>query len=268
MTKSPPKNWNDKDAWDRYFNAELLAGHTPSDPDFIILRFLSFAHEKGGQIWFPGCGLDPYPYAYAQRGCKVLATDFSSVAVRYQQRLAAAFLKENESAKVQGTFAVAEHDFTQDTPGGEFDVVINSRAFQGLSSYAMHAAARHFYAALRSGGACIIDTINVQGHDRNLIEDSLIAAGFYIPFHESERWYRQQLDGTGIVYEMVLGRPHIPARDQYPPEHSRELAERDQRILDSLRVDYERRREDEAAEARALVENHATMVAHVVYVTG
>ena len=217
MTHSPPKDWNDKDAWDRYFNAELLAGRTPSDPDFIILRFLSFVHEKGGRIWFPGCGLDLYPYTYAQPGCKVLATDFSSVAVR-QERLAADFLKKNESARVQGTFAVAEQDVTQYAPDGEFDIVINSRAFQGLSSNAMRAAAGHFYTALRTGGACIIDTINVQGHNRDLIEDSLIAAGFYIPFHKSERWYRQQLDSTGIVYEMVLGRPHIPNRDQYPGE--------------------------------------------------
>jgi hypothetical protein len=166
---SPPKDWNDKDAWDRYFTAKLLAGDTPSDPDFIILRFLSLAHERGGRIWFPGCGLDPYPHAYAQQGCKVLGTDFSSVAVRFQQRLAAAFLKENASAKVQGTFAIAEQDFTQATPDGDFDVVINCRAFQGLSAGAMSAAAGHFYAALRPGGACVIDTMNLQGQRRNQI---------------------------------------------------------------------------------------------------
>src|SRR5262249_1338288 len=149
--------------------------------------------EKGGRIWFPGCGLDPYPKAYAERGCNVLATDFSSVAVRYQQRLAEAFSEENPSAKDRGAFAVAEHDFTQGAPDGEFDVVINCRGFQGLSSGAMRAAAGHFHAALRPGGASIIDTMNVQGDDRNLIEDSLMAAGFFIPFQKSERWYRQQL---------------------------------------------------------------------------
>lgn len=268
MTNSPPKNWDDKDAWGRYFNAELSAGRTSPYPDPIVLRFLSFAHEKGGRIWFPGCGLDPYPNTYAERGCKVLATDFSPVAVKYQQRLAAAFLKENESAKVQGAFAVAEHDFTQGMPDRNFDVVINCRAFQGLSHDAMRAAAGHFYAALRPGGACIIDTINVQGHDRNLIEDSLIAAGFCIPFEKSERWYRQQLDSTGIVYGMVLGRPHVPFHGQYPPERFSELAKRDQRILDSFRVEYERRQQDEAAEVNAVVNDPATIVVHVVYATG
>jgi len=268
MINRPPKDWNDKDAWDRYFDAELMTGPARSYPDFIVLRFLSFAQEKRGRIWFPGCGLDPYPYTYGQQGCKVLGTDFSSVAVRYQQRRAAAFLKENESAKVQGAFAVAEHDFTQAAPDGEFDVVINCRAFQGLSSGAMRAAAGHFYASLRAGGACIIDTMNVQGLDRNLIEDSLIAAGFYIPFQKSERWYRQELDSTGIVYGMVLGRPHIPARDQYSPEHFSELAKRDQQILDSFRVEYETRRQDEATEVHAIVNDPATIVAHVVYATG
>jgi hypothetical protein len=265
---SPPKDWNDKDAWDRYFNAELLAGRTPSAPDFIVLRFLSFAHEKGGRIWFPGCGLDRYPYTYAQQGCKVLATDFSPLAIRYQEQLAAAFLKETQSANAPGTFVVAEHDFTQATPDGEFDVVINCRAFQGLSSGAMRAAAEHFYAALRPGGACIIDTMNVQGQHRDLIEDSLTAAGFYIPFQKSERWYRAQLDSTGIVYGMVLGRPLIPDQDQYPPGSFSEFARRDQQILDSFRSEYERRQQQEEPEVSAIVNNPATIVAHVVYATG
>jgi hypothetical protein len=268
MSNGPPKDWSDRDAWDRYFNAEVLAGRIRSDPDFIVLRFLSFAHEKGGRIWFPGCGLDRYPYTYALQGCKVLGTDFSSVAVMYQQRLAADFLKKAESAEVRGTFAVAEHDFTQTPPEGEFDVVINCRAFQGLSPGAMRAAAGHFYATLRPGGACIIDTMNVQGQGRNLIEDSLTAARFCVPFQKSERWYRQQLDDTGIVYAMVLGRPRIPAHGQYPPERFTEFRERDQKVLDSFWAEYERRRQDEAAEVDAIVNDPAARVAHVVYATG
>lgn len=132
----------------------------------------------------------------------------------------------------------------------------------------MRAAAGHFYAALRPGGACIIDTINVQGDHRNLIEDSLTAAGFYIPFQESAQWYRHRLDSTGITYWMVLGRPHIPGNHQYPPEHFREFAERDQQILESFRAEYERRRKDEAVRVNDIVNNPATIVAHVVYTTG
>lgn len=268
MTSSPPEDWNDRDAWDRYFDAELSAGLTAPYPDFIVLRFLSFALEKGGRIWFPGCGLDPYPRAYAERGCRVVATDLSRVAVTFQQRLAAGFLEETGSAILQGTLAVAEHDFTQGVPDGVFDVVINCRAFQGLSAASMMAAAKHFFAALRPGGACILDTMNVQGDLRTLIEDSLMAAGFYMPFQKSERWYREQLDATGIVYGMVLGRPHIPGRNQYPPERFREFAERDQKILDSFRVEYERRHQDEAVEVTARTQDPVTTCAHVVYATG
>ena len=169
---------------------------------------------------------------------------------------------------MNGTLAVAEHDFTQGPADGRFDVVINCRAFQGLSSSAMVEAAKHFYAALRPGGACIIDTMNVQGDRRNLIEDSLLAAGFYIPFQKSERWYREQLDATGIVYGMVLGRPRIRGGNQYPPEHFREFAERDQQILESFRVEYERRCEDEVTEVDARTSDPTAIVAGVVYATG
>ena len=132
----------------------------------------------------------------------------------------------------------------------------------------MAKAAEHFHAALRPGGACIIDTMNVQGHRRNLIEDRLLAAGFYIPLQKSERWYREQLDATGMVYAMVLGRPHILARDQYPPGLFKEFAERDQRILDSFRPEYERRLQEDTAEVEATTNDPRTIVAHVVYATG
>ena len=110
--------------------------------------------------------------------------------------------------------------------------------------------------------------MNVQGHDRNLIEDSLIGAGFYIPFQKSERWYRRQLNSTGIVYGMVLERPRIPAGDQYAREQFAEFAKRDQQILDSFRGEYESRLKDEAAEVNAIVNDPATIVARVVYATG
>jgi hypothetical protein len=75
-----------------------------------------------------------------------------------------------------------------------------------------------FFNALRPGGAAVIDTINVQGKTlRDGIEDSVLEAGFYLPFSATERWYRDQLESTGIVYGMVLGRPHIPAKGRTRP---------------------------------------------------
>src|SRR5262249_31312676 len=87
-TRGPtPQDWTDQRAWDEYFSAELLAGRTSTYADPIVRRFLSLAREKGGCIWFPGCGLDPFPKTYAENGCRVVASDFSSVAIRYQQRV-------------------------------------------------------------------------------------------------------------------------------------------------------------------------------------
>lgn len=163
---------------------------------------------------------------------------------------------------------VAQHDFTQDPPNQQFDVVINCRAFQGLSASAMRAAAGNFYGALRPGGAAIIDTMNVQGDARNRIEDNLAAAGFYIPFQLSERWYRERLESTGFLYGMVLERPHILNANQYPSSEFHKCAKRDQQILDSFFDEYARRRQDEATQVEAIIDNPATVVAHVVYATG
>ena len=67
---------------------------------------------------------------------------------------------------------------------------------------------------------------------------------------------------------MVLERPCIPAEGQYPRDQFEELAERDQRILDSFQAEYERRLQEEEAAAEAIMRNPATIVAHVVYATG
>jgi hypothetical protein len=178
--------------------------------------------------------------------------------------------KAEGTAKVQGTMAVAEHDFTRGKPEGEFDLVVNSCAFQGLSADRMRAAAGHFYAALRAGGVCILDTMNVQASNlRNQIEDGLIEAGFFLPGLKSERWYRRQLDSTRIVYGIVLGRPRIPNLNQYPPERLHEMARRDQEILDSFQGEYELRLKDEGEEdSQTLVNKPAAKVAYVVYATG
>ena len=79
----------------------------------------------------------------------------------------------------------------------------------------MRQTAAVLYEALKPGVHAIFDTQNVQGEHRNQIEDSLLDAGFYIPFSKSERWYREQLNSTGVLYVIVLGRPVIPQWGQY-----------------------------------------------------
>lgn len=282
--KDPPKDWSDIAGWDRYFQTQFSDGPfcVPTNIGALgwqSVRFLNAVRERGGRVWFPGCGIDPGPRFYAYVGSTVLATDFSPVAVRVQRRFAelapeimfddwSSFVSSNAPIEKYGSFDVAEHDFTTGPPTGVFDVVINCRAFQGLSPSAMTAAARSFFAALRSGGHAFIDTINVQGTRRDVLEASLSDAGFFLPFSTSERWYRAQLESTGIIYAMVLGGPQIPNRGQYPAEHFSEYAQRDRKILESFRTEYEARRVTEEPSVREVLDSHEKKVAHVVYSTG
>ena len=101
-----------------------------------------------------------------------------------------------------------------------------------------------------------------------MLEDSLTDAGFFLPFSTTERWYRDQLENTGIVYGMVLGRPAIPDHGQYPAGRFEEHAVRDRAILASLRGEYEARLAAEKPSVKAVLDRPETIVAHVVYATG
>ncbi len=114
----------------------------------------------------------------------------------------------------------------------------------------------------------MIDTINVQERARDVLENSLLDAGFFLPFSDSKRWYRGKLQSTGIIYGMVLGHPQIPNRGQYPAEHFNEYAQRDRKILESFRTEYKTRRAEEEPSVREVLDNPEAIVAHVVYSTG
>jgi hypothetical protein len=279
MQNLPPEDWNDKTGWDRFFAAEAEK-NLPATASFCAsLRYIEFAKERGGRTWFPGCGMDLGPRAYAAVGCTVLATDFSPFAVQWQNGMAARplrecfadwpnFLMQNALTEAAGQFSCVEHDFLLAPPGETFGTVINCRAFQGLAPEAMKQAAGNFFAALQPGGAAIFDTMNVQGDDRSVLEDALAGAGFYLPYSQSERWYRDQLESTGILYAMVLGHPRIPSWNQYPAARFNVFKKRDSEILESFRAEYEARREAEAAGVEAALADPAVIAAHVVYSTG
>ena len=280
----PPIDWSDMKGWDHYFQGKN------SDKPFRVptaigaqgwesVRFISFVTQRGDRVWFPGCGIDPGPRFYAFTGSSVVATDISAAAVRAQQGFGSlspevmfedwpAFAKSNAPIKQPGSFTVAQQDFRTCRPPGVFDVVINCRAFQGLPPSDMSTAAKQFFAALRPGGAAIVDTINVQGKLRDHIEDSLLSAGFFLPFHLSERWYRNQLENTGIVYEMVLGRPLVPYRGQCPTERFDEYRARDEKTLSSFRGEYEARLAAEKPSVEKALDSPDTIVAYAVYPTG
>lgn len=185
----PPEDWSDRSGWDRYHDAGQIRFPLQLPGPGILL---SLVQEHGGRVWFPGCGTDSLPIFYAHVGCAVLATDISQVAIRRQREFAARspetmfehwrlFLRSHPLPENKGHFDVANHDFTSGVPLGLFDVVINTRAFQGLTPTAMTLAARHFHTALRPGGVATFETINVQGRFRDVIESSPVEGGFFLP---------------------------------------------------------------------------------------
>ena len=280
-----PADWSDRKGWDRYHAAKSPKGPfaVPTmvgAAGWAAVRFFGLVKKNGGRVWFPGCGVDVGPRFYASVGCQVLATDFSQTAVKVQRNFAqmtperlfadwSTFLKHGDPPVEEGgRLDVVEHDFTSRAPEGEFDVVLNCRAFQGLSTSAMATAAKNFYAALRPNGVLVVDTMNVQGSLRNVIEDSIIGAGFFIPYNVTERWYRSELEGTGISYGMVMGRPRVQFNRQNPAKRSMAQWERDQAILDSFTDEYKLRQMDEEPLTEEMAARPETKVAYVVYPTG
>ena len=274
----PPQDWTDVDAWDRYLRAQARAA-APRADDILSLRFAPMVLREGGRLWVPGCGVDRGPALYAALGCRVTVTDVSPFAIGWQAALAAqpgariargwkAFTDANQLVPAPGSFDALRQDFTRELPDGEFDVVINCRAFSQLAPDVQRRAARSFARALRPAGHLIVDTLNVQGDERTVLEASLLDAGFFIPGQEAERWYREQLAATGIVHAMVLGRPMIPRGDQYPPDEFAACARRDQAILASFRAAYEARVDAAVPEAQRRLADGVTRIAHVLYATG
>jgi hypothetical protein len=278
VTIHPPADWSDVGGWDRYLKAQARDAPASAD-DIPSLRFAPLVLREGGRVWLPGCGVDRGPALYAALGCRVTVTDLSPFAIEWQARVAArppaqiapgwdAFTATNELVPALGQFRALVQDFTADHPDGEFDVVINCRAFSQLEPEVQARAARHFELALRPAGQLVVDTLNVPLADRNVLDDSLLDAGFFIPGHEAERWYRERLEATGILCVLVLGRPQIPQRDQYPPHQFEACKQRDQAILDSFTPEHEARLEAAVPEARRRLSDGVTKVAHVIFSTG
>ena len=92
-------------------------------------------------------------------------------------------------------------------------------------------------------------------------------AGFFLPFTASERWYRNELENTGIAYGMVLGHPHARYDGQDPRERSKKDTERDREMLESFRTEYEARHTAEESFVKAAMSRPETIVAHVIYNT-
>src|SRR5664279_5251494 len=88
-----PDDWNDHRGWDVYFESQL-ARKTPDPWDdkigsIGVEELPGLAQDlksRGWQnVWIPGCGLSPLGRLLAYLGLKVVTTDVSPTAVKFQR---------------------------------------------------------------------------------------------------------------------------------------------------------------------------------------
>jgi len=257
----PPVDWSDAAAWDAYHAATKLPA--PISPIELGLQYVpAFREQRFRRVWFPGAGTSAAPRAFAQLGFDVVSTDFSAVAVEAQERFASAPFTVDLSdygEKVPTKLQVLKHDFRQPLDLPPFDVIVNRRSYQGLSTADQATAARQHYDALRPGGWAMFETMNVQGDRRNILEDAIGAAGFSLPLNRSHRWYRAELAKTGLRFVIILGRARIPGPNPSAAEQER---------LDILTKEFAERSGLEAEEWASRTSARTDRVAHMVYSTG
>jgi hypothetical protein len=279
-----PSDWDEHAGWEAYF-ASLPSDEfwfntaTTSPGSFSFDRLGSliddFLSRDRRTLWFPGCGFSPLPRAFASFGFTVHATDIAPSAIHYQnnnesivQPLLAGVTVEN-GRETGGCLKSQIHDFRTSFGAENVDAIFNIKSIQGLPRSSMSSAVRSHFAALRPGGIAFFDTMNVQGERRDQLEDALADAGFYIPLHALDKWYRKALADTGIPHMFVLGAPMIPQRDDYPYPHKRGSPEydRDVQILRDLTTEYRSRMEPEYEQEQQSVDDK-TKHAKVIYSTG
>ena len=250
---SMPDNWDDHDGWETYFSLlpsskfwfNIATTH-PGSFSFNHLGSLmdEMYKRKWKTIWFPGCGFSPLPRAFTSFGFTVYATDIAPTAIQYQNNnqsivkpLLTDIIVEN-IPQTQGCLKTQIHDFRTSFKECSVDVIFNIKSIQGLSQPSLISTIQSHFSALRFGGTAFFDTLNVQGKRRDLIEDTLVDAGFYIPLYQLNKWYRKALTDTGIPYVFVLGKPIIPQNKIYPYKYDSPEYNRDKNILRNITADY------------------------------
>jgi len=278
-----PSDWDNHCRWEAYYAAlpsddfwyENATTSTGSFPFDRLGAFLDDLHTRGWfNVWFPGCGFSPLPRAMSEFGFSVHASDIAASAIEFQTNnsdivkpLLSGVAVERDDLP-PGSLNPIVHDFR--TPlEVTIDVIFNIKSFQALPKASMKAAAESHFKALRDGGIAFFDTMNVQGDRRDLLEDTLVDAGFYVPLHAHNKWYRKALADTGIPHMFVLGTPMIPQRDDYPYPHACGSAEynRDVGILRDLTAQYRENMQTEYDKEQELISDDAKQ-AQIIYSTG
>lgn len=252
-----PHDWDAHEAWDSYYSSWGPDSRylSTGEDSWQIFRFDDWVGRLKSRnvqrIWFPGCGLDALPWAYAAAGFDVVATDASRTAIEIQRsdefhllvlkdldRLDPPIRQRLENRETL-ELRFEAHDFREPLEEAGFDCIINIQAFQALSPYSMARAARAYWASLRPGGIAYLSMLNVDHLDANGIERVLSEAGFFVPFELAERELRTGLDDLGAGIS-PFGTFHIEVRSENQKGVIWELRRRwKKRKLDRLRAAYD-----------------------------
>jgi hypothetical protein len=282
-----PADWDDHDAWDSYYSAW--------DPDRPIIASLGQWWQMGSfqrwtdklrsdnrqTLWFPGCGVDTLPWAYALAGFDVVATDASQVAIEIQnskhrridfvrEQLQGHKIPHTEKLDHADSLALqfAVHDFREPFEKASFDCIIDIQAFYGLEPSSMRRAARTFCEALRPGGLAYLSMLNVKVLRANDMEKLLADVGLYIPFQQAEHDYRIGLNKLGASTR-VFGTYGIDIKNPDQKGVCRELLRRwKNRRLQKVKREYKAATESEQSEVDRRSSDGVTKIATPLYNTG
>jgi hypothetical protein len=216
-----PDDWNDHAGWNRYYRHRIEQRDWQSSLfDYFFQRDGPELRAAGCQrVWVPGCGITSAPSRLAHMGFEVVATDASSVAVRFQQQAKYRF---PEPAVPGGSLTAEVHDFRTDFEVDAFDWILNDKAIQRLAPDDMIRAARVHRQALRPGRWAWFCTWNLDLAYLDRVERTLDTAGFAMHIYRGELFhlsYKRALDRTGVAYEMVDNHPRAiePRRRWFAP---------------------------------------------------
>jgi hypothetical protein len=203
-----PSDFEDTEGWNSYYVACQEAGEYLATGEirwnlmpayFVYRKYIHHSHQK---IWFPGCGASLAPHVYAALGFKVWASDFSKVAIEIQEQLRQlpvseimqrkALQKNVVSSLSGGELHLCVHDFREPFDEGDFDTILNIKAFPRLSPRNRELVAAVHWRALKPKGQAIFWINNgIREYSLDLIEPPLIKARFLVPGHQTYRWHRR-----------------------------------------------------------------------------
>jgi Methyltransferase domain len=278
MENEKPEDWNNHKGWETYFASLYPKGKFAEECFWIgsisLDRVESFANElkvnKAEKIWFAGCGISLLPKALSQRGFEVYATDISTTAVAFQNsddEKIQNLIDEKIALKIEksGILNVEIHDFQQPYKENFFDLIVNTRAIQGFDKETMGKVAKTHFDALKPSRQAIFDTTNVQGERREILEETLVNAGFLIPFYELNCWYRIKLNETKLPYMFVLGNPMLPAYGVYSDSEKRE---KDMKILQEITSEFRAKQQESLKTEQEKLSDPNGKIATIIYSTG